>query len=150
MMTEENTLYPTFSCFDDAMHFIEYVWKNYPSLDEIFVVHAIGKAHDEGETRYSHGWVEDHNVGVCIYAGYLKGVKVYMCSPIEEYYSKFKFIETTKYTPKQAITLNLKHGTFGPWEPKYVALCNDGVEHIVLGGVTDVRAKLMGPLPITK
>jgi hypothetical protein len=148
-MTEENTLYPTFSCFDDAMHYIEYVLKAAPEMDNIFVVHAIGIAHDEEGRRYSHAWVEDHNVGVAIYAGFLQGVKVYLCSPLNEYYSKFKFIETTKYTPMEAVNNNLKHGSFGPWEPKYVALCGNG-EHTILGDVTDVRASVMGPLPVMK
>lgn len=146
MMDQNNTVYPTHSCFDDALEFINYVALEYRDEDTsmISLVHGIVRG-DDGN-NYAHGWVEDSSTRLAIFAGVLKGEKIYFYTPIEEFYTKNRVKETTKYTIKEAIENNIRTIHFGPWEPKYVALCGGGGYHTVIGG-GEMRLGTIGKLP---
>jgi hypothetical protein len=140
-----NVVHPTFSCFDDAMEFIEYVAKEHKQddLSMIKLVHGLFTGNDN--KSHTHAWVEDSSMEVAIFAGMWKGDKIYFYSPIDQFYSSHKITETTKYTLREAAEKNLTHQTFGPWEPKYVALCGDG--HYETVGSGEMKLGTVGRLP---
>lgn len=124
MTVDFNALEPTHTCFDDALDLIVDIVKENPRLgpsDELQLVHAICKA-PTGEL-FAHAWVEYKEM--CIFAGILNGIKTYFQAAKDEYYLNFAVGEHTKYAVKDAILMNWKHGTYGPWEEKYERLCGD-------------------------
>jgi hypothetical protein len=67
MTGPNNTLYPTYHCFDDALEFLDYVACSGVGPDNMMLVHSINKSQDGRE--YCHAWVEDPNLDVAIFAG---------------------------------------------------------------------------------
>lgn len=117
-------IYPTFTCFDDALEFVEDLvrTKNTAALTNVLVVHAICVM-PSGE-RYAHAWVETG--GNCIFKGVIEGEACYITARQSEYYDHFAVQETTKYNWLQAGLENRLAGTYGPWEQKYLALTRQG------------------------
>jgi hypothetical protein len=146
--TGQNSLYPTHSCFTDAMELMDYTAMNEPEVLPAWrIVHAICEMPDG--TRYAHAWVEDNNLHVAVFAGILNGEKVYMLAQIFDYEHHLKVIESTKYTVKEAAFNNINSGHFGPWEKKYQALSNrEGNQrtHMVQDG-RPLACHRLGPLP---
>lgn len=121
-------IYPTNKCFDDALDFISLILQEKSEerealRHELFLVHAICKMPDG--RRYSHAWVEDCKTKTCIFKGILENEASYFARDIKQYYEHIMPLEWTKYTVMQASEQNELHGTFGPWEPRYQALCRD-------------------------
>lgn len=148
-MNEETTIYPTHSCFDDAMEFIDWMaleFKEDKDLDELFLVHSINQTN--AGRAYAHAWVEDNNSGVAVFAGIYKGEKAYFYSPVKDFYDRFNVQETTKYTVKEAVENNLRTCNYGPWEDKYIALCANGDRTVL--GQGEMKAGLLGTLPTRK
>ena len=143
-----NTVYPTYSCFDDAMEFIDYVACEYNGEDTsmITLVHGLMTG-DDGEP-HSHAWVEDSSTKTAIFAGLWKGEKIYFYSPIDEFRKSYRITYYTRYTIKEALMKNMEHLHFGPWEPKYVALCGDGDKFTIGSG--QMRLGTIGKLPTKK
>lgn len=148
-MTEpNNTIYPTHSCFDDAMEFMEFVAKEYKNEDLSFLKLVHGTVKGDDGLPHAHAWVEDSGTEVAIYAGVLKCEKVYFYTPIEEFYSGWRVQETTKYTIKETVENNLRTIHFGPWEQKYKDLVADdkhGNHTFIVGGT--MRIGTLGKLP---
>lgn len=121
------TIYPTHSCFDDAMEFIEELAKQRnPIVHQMHVVHGIC-LHPDDNHRYSHAWVEEAEKFV-IFAGIHKGVKQYFAAPRDEYHADARVQEFTKYTALEAAQANRRTGSLGPWEQKYLRLTRQGLE----------------------
>lgn len=146
--TPNNTIYPTHQCFNDAMEFIDYVALAYKGEDTsmIKLVHGLITG-DDGKS-HAHAWVEDSSTETAIFAGIWKGEKIYFFSPVGQFYEKYRVTETTKYTIAEALAENLRTIHFGPWEPKYVALCGDG-DATFIGG-SEMRIGTIGKLPQRK
>ncbi len=140
-----NVLSPTFSCFDDSLEFIDYVACEYPQddLSMLTLVHGIFTGDDQ--KPHTHAWVEDSSTETAIFAGILRGTKMYMFARLSDYYDKYKFTETKRYTVQEALRANLASGHFGPWEAKYAALCGNGERTVVGSG--EMRCGTIGPLP---
>lgn len=145
-MEPNNTIYPTHSCFDDALEFIEWVAKEYKTEDLSFLTLVHGIAQGDGGALHAHGWVEDSGMNVAIYAGILRSEKVYFYTPIDEYYKAHRVQETTRYTLREALEHNLRTIHFGPWEPKYVALTGGGEHYTVIKSGT-IKIGTLGKLP---
>lgn len=119
-------IYPTHTCFDDALDMLEEAVIAHPDCvftDEFKVVHAIClmKGSDE---RYAHAWLEYLGKQVW-FRGYLDGKLETFAADIKEYYEDARVQEFTKYTPREVNELNKKFVTYGPWEEKYLRLCRD-------------------------
>jgi hypothetical protein len=139
------TLYPTFECFTDAMEFIDIVVREYPEkINNTTLVHAICVT-EEGR-EYAHGWVEDSQLKAVIFAGIWMGAKTYFAAPFEEFFKTYRVKESTRYTIEEAMKMNLKTVSYGPWEDKYDALCGDG-EQTILGGGHIEKVSIIGSLP---
>ena len=120
-----NAIYPTYTCFDDALDLLaEAVKANPDAVDsgELRLVHGICLS-PSGE-KYSHAWVESFGMHVW-FMGILNGERAtFACSRIE-YYEDARVQETTKYTPREAWALNYEHENYGPWIERYKKLCKD-------------------------
>ncbi len=122
-------LEPTHTCFDDALDYISKRVVADPPLAHgttLVLVHGIATGAN-GEP-YSHAWCEEN--GQCWDAGIWNGQHVYYSVAAAEYYAARRIQETTRYTVKQACLLNYGSNHYGPWEPRYQALCGLG-RHIV-------------------
>lgn len=127
------TLYPTHTCFDDALDMLAQAVKANPGSyesDELRLVHAVCVAPDGAE--YSHAWVESNGTHVWFEA-LTNGHRVQYVSDLGEFYAEYQVKETTKYTPPQAWAENKKHETYGPWIDRYKLLC--GNDHKTWGPV---------------
>lgn len=118
-------IYPTHHCFDDALDFIIEVLKANPQdrdalLERLFLVHGLCQAPDGHP--YAHAWVEDSRKTACIFRGIVDGETHYFAAAKDEYYADAKVLEVTQYSVQEALEQNRRHGTFGPWEPRYIAL----------------------------
>jgi len=116
----EKILFPTHSCFDDAMDLIEaWVTAEPPEYHRLVLVHGICSMPD-GEP-YAHAWVERGDE--CFFMGVLNGQRQAMRAEKGVFYPKFEVGETTRYTVAEAIAENARSNHYGPWRPEYVALC---------------------------
>ncbi|SRR6266496_2263260 len=121
---QDHQLHPTHTCFDDALDFITAVLQQNPAdrqalIRELMLVHAICLS-PEGEP-YAHAWVE--HAGRCIFRGILHGTLHYYATSLEEYYAEMHVQDVTRYSPQTALDENKRCNTYGPWVPKYLALC---------------------------
>lgn len=119
----KNTIYPTNTCFTDALEYLEEELKVKPLVVKAthFLVHGI-LTHEDGY-QYSHAWVE---VGEEVtFSGIWGGRKVYCTALREEYYREMGFVCCTRYSFQQVLHMNLKHENYGPWEEKYLKLCRN-------------------------
>ena len=124
MAIENRSIYPTHTCFDNALDFIAAVLQENPDdrdvlVTELSLVHGICLAPD-GQP-YAHAWVE-HGAH-CIFAGILDGKQKYFAAFHDDYYAELGVQEVTRYTLQDALTHNRRTGHYGPWERRYRALC---------------------------
>jgi hypothetical protein len=134
-------LLPTFHCFDDALDYLSERVKASPRLARslsIMLVHGIARSEDG--RRYAHAWVEES--GKCWDAALYEGQRIWYSVPREEYYAARDIQATTRYTIRQAARLNLRSGHYGPWEPRYRALCggSDQIMGRIEADATGARA----------
>lgn len=121
-MTE---LLPTYHCFDDALEYLNQRVLAEPRLAHrktLILVHGIATG-ETGEA-YAHAWCEEG--GMCWDAAMLDGQRVWYSVACAEFYAARAIQATTRYTVRQACLRNLESGHYGPWEPRYRALCGRG------------------------
>ena len=119
-------VYPTHTCFDDALEYIGEMLKNHPAavmFEDVVLVHAICIM-PNGD-QYAHAWVESKLTKTAYFFGIVKGGRVRIDVDSEEYRKELQVVEFIEYTPYEACKENYKHGTFGPWKEKYLNLCRD-------------------------
>ncbi len=109
-----STIYPTHSCFDDAIDRLQELG------GAATLVHAICVG-DDG-TRYAHAWVE--HGGVVWDSGQLAdGRRVSYAADLLDFYRERRVQQKWRYTILEMLRENRRHGTYGPWEPDLRALC---------------------------
>lgn len=109
---------PTHRCFDDALEYLEdliraqdaCVWSHR-------LVHGIVKLSD-GLT--AHAWVERGDD--VIQCGILGGERIYYTMHWDEFQRELQPQAMTRYTIREAWEQNKRHGTYGPWEQRYLDL----------------------------
>lgn len=133
-------IYPTFTCFDDALEFLGDRVKADPvaAARQLMLVHGICLAPEGPKkgTPFAHAWVEEMKPeGVVVWqAGILEGQRVLYSVGLQEFTQSFQVQQFTRYTVHQAALENERTCHFGPWIPEYEALCNHGPDEI-FGGV---------------
>ncbi len=118
------TIYPTHTCFDDALEYIAEIVKRNVFLidsDQHFLVHGILLSPDFG--AYSHAWVEEGDF--VWFGGIIEGQKGYCQVARNEFYEEMQVQEVTKYSIRKARRENLRTGHYGPWLDKYRQLTRD-------------------------
>lgn len=121
MPDDDEPIYPTHTCFDDALELMAML--NSPELQpKLTVVHALCQAPDGGV--YAHAWLERDGIGA-IFGGIFKGEKVYVEAPLEEYRAGLKIQDETRYTVSEAIRENRRTNHLGPWVERYRQACAD-------------------------
>jgi hypothetical protein len=127
MSETENTIYPTNTCFDDALDLIASILKAHPHAaytDEFVLVHAICVHPDDGHD-FSHAWVEDNPRGRVLAMGIYKGERIMVIEERPKFYAELKPKDVTKYTPREAWQENKRTMHYGPWKEQYLKLCRD-------------------------
>lgn len=123
------SLYPTHTCFDDALDFLQAQVRRTPLIvwtTEWKLVHAI--CHPPGKNPYSHAWIERTvPSGIDCYfwgrANSPDGPIVQAVAEKDEFYKEFYVTShITRYTLREVYDQNTIHGTFGPWEERYQVL----------------------------
>ncbi len=116
---------PTAKCFDDAIEFLEFLADECPAAvtesRDLWLVHAICRAHNEARTLYAHAWVEWSDQ--CFEAGMVGGKRLYYAIPQERYYKAHDVQQATAYNMKSVIRENERTNNYGPWQDEYLALC---------------------------
>lgn len=123
MSTDRTTVYPTNSCFDDALDLLTLLAKERNPIihdPSLRVVHGLVW---QAGTPSAHAWVEIGDQ--CIFRGILEGEARYFSADWQEYYFELVVRETTRYTLREAITHNWKHNNYGPWEERYREFCRE-------------------------
>jgi hypothetical protein len=125
-LSPEHSIFPTKHCFDDALEFVVAVLQANPAevpalRRSLKVVHGICTAPDGHP--YAHAWAEDDQTGLCYFRGIVRGELWYFGTPKDQYYAEVRVQERTRYSVRSAADHNKRHGTYGPWLPKYLALC---------------------------
>jgi hypothetical protein len=116
----EKILFPTHSCFDDALDLIDaWVTDDPAEYHRLILVHGICSM--PGGEPYAHAWVEREDQ--CIFVGALNGQRQTMMVETVFFYLKFEVGETTRYTVAEAVAENARSNHYGPWKPEYIALC---------------------------
>jgi hypothetical protein len=124
MAVQDPHIYPTHECFNDALDFISDVLIQNPDdrealVEELLLVHGICLAPD-GQP-YAHAWVQDGDR--CIFCGILDGTRGYFAASRDEYYAEMRVQDVTRYPVHEALRHNRRTRHYGPWLPKYRALC---------------------------
>jgi hypothetical protein len=123
-------VYPTGTCFDDALDLIQEILKAEPdrfSRGEIVLVlrlvHGVCR-HTDG-THYAHAWVENVAADTCLFVGIYRNCRSVIVAARPEFYSAYRVVETQieRYTYPQVILLNHTTGHYGPWTQTLRDLC---------------------------
>lgn len=124
-----STIYPTGTCFDDALDYLVTRVKADPRIAHerrVRLAHGIALI-PEGQPgageRFAHAWVEeaDH----CYTMGILRGERVLVVHEHDAFYLRLRIERVTHYTIRQAYLENLRTNHYGPWKPEYLALCRN-------------------------
>ncbi len=118
-MNVEQVIYPTGHCFDDALDLLVALLKAGADPERLALVHGICLAPDGH--HFAHAWVE--STVSCLFRGLVEGTSHYFAVAHEQYYADARVQEVTYYSVREAWVANRRHGTYGPWIPRYKALC---------------------------
>jgi hypothetical protein len=127
-----DNLYPTGTCFDDAIDYLNWLCTQEPWNIKKFnkkyrVVHGI--CHFEDGRPYAHCWLEKGNKAM--------DFRMYNDKKVMVQYTKGEFISILKpsrairYTIQECCDLEKRvHGHPGPWHPEIITLCKDVQEQL--------------------
>jgi hypothetical protein len=124
-----SVLMPTHSCFDDSLQYISdaVLEDKDEAILHLRLVHGICLAPEgpEKDRPFSHAWVEQDR-RVVIQCALLDGEPIWFGCLRKEFYLKMRVQVSTVYTVEEAVHKNWEKGTYGPWDPAYLALCGHG------------------------
>lgn len=123
-MGDGGTIYPTFSCFDDAVDYLNLLMHEGTPFAEVHahrVVHGIVLSPD-GEPS-AHAWVE--NGDEIIQAGIFEGDRVWLKMTRAEFAERYAVQKAVRYSPTELVRMQRVRGP-GPWDPEIRKRCNDG------------------------
>ena len=118
------SLYPTNTCFDDAMEYIEFRLTEDPSLvhdERLILTHVLAEVLEPGPHQgeiITHAFCVEN--GECVDMWILNGERVAAFRTPSEMAQSLRIIESTRYNLKQVHQENVRSGTYGPWEQKYL------------------------------
>lgn len=120
---DDEPIYPTGTCFDDAPDFFMFlVNEDHRNSGLWIIVHGICLNPDD-DSPFAHAWLE--SFGRVMDGGIYKGDKIMVEYPIQEFYSRLRVHDVTKYFPDEWVAKNIATNNYGPWEEKYKKLCKD-------------------------
>ncbi len=125
MSDPSTNIYPTGTCFNDALELFEYFITMDPTrIRTLTLVHAIcikpvGSPGAGG--LFAHAWIEEGDIVWS--AGILNGVKVQYSCEAQSFREQLQLQDETRYSAWDVHRENRRTGTFGPWVEKYRALC---------------------------
>lgn len=117
-MGDDMTIYPTHTCFDDAIANLIRLMKQHGReqvrAGEILIVHAI--IAPEG-VDMAHAWLERGGKTV-IFSGFYEGDEIMAEADRDEYYAGAKIQYVVKYTLFEAYDAEQRAGHYGPWDDR--------------------------------
>lgn len=117
-------LRPTHRCFDDALDYLENrVRSGTRAVFTYKLVHGICLIPGEACVRFAHAWVDEGER--IVQAFLMSGERVYIGFTHSDFEEIYRPQESTVYSLHQAWEMNERHATYGPWEPRYQALCHE-------------------------
>lgn len=134
-------IYPTHTCFDDAIEILCEIIKQDPGIietTEFELVHAIVSPAGK---ELAHAWIE-RNREICFWVGIVEGNQIVFASKRDDYRQQFNVVEEKRYTIREMWEENARHNNFGPWIEKYRALCGSDNG---LAGEMELKAMRVGP-----
>lgn len=116
----EKIFHPTYSCFDNAMEFLEIAARSSPDFkkyeNNFRIVHGILQSPDF--IKISHAWIEvQHKFVIEKYQ--VDDSFVFVQFLKKEFYEVLNIIENKRYTMEKMIYWNNKTGMYGPWEKPF-------------------------------
>lgn len=122
-------IYPTHSCFDDALELVAQLVLLYPEKEaDLFIVHALCKA--QGGEIYAHAWMEDDRKNMAVFTGIQDAERRHFAGVLLEYRAYLNVQEHQRYRWKEAYALNVLTGHQGPWETKFRVACGNSSRKI--------------------
>ena len=105
-------IYPTHTCFDDAL---DYLVK--PLKPELLLCHGIVRPNGYNA---AHAWIYNPIEDRIYQWGFMEdGKRCRVSFKLIEYQQQLKVVIFTYYTWQQALHLNARYNHFGPWEQLY-------------------------------
>lgn len=120
-----DSLYPTHTCFDDAIEIIEFFCKSNPALikmESISLIHAV--IHPPKYDIHAHAWIEWHFRNAIFQKNVYQGEKIITEFHRDTYWQNSRVLIYRKYSMKDVARLNKESGTYGPWDEVFKKYCN--------------------------
>lgn len=134
-MSDDNVIYPTGKCFDDALEFFGECVKQPGEEHRFRLAHGICLMPDEQPNAgqpFAHAWVvEFARNGVLVWSfGIWKGFRIRYSAERGEMYAHLRPQAVTYYTAEEAWNENRRTGHYGPWRAEYLALVRNPVAEL--------------------
>ena len=114
-------IYPTNTCFDDALDLIGDIITVHPRRrGTLFLVHALCKPEKE---IFAHAWVEEGEEAY--WFGILNKQRMLFGSPRKKYRTGLGAFDITRYSVKHAAQENNRTNHYGPWIDRYQKYCKE-------------------------
>jgi hypothetical protein len=118
-------IYPTGTCFDDAIANLTYLMKregvSRVKNGEFRIVHAIIHPKEEKEAL-AHAWIESPTS--VYFSGIVDGEKILVEVNRTEYYLNANVKKAVSYTLFEAYEEEMRRGHYGPWDEEIRPLCS--------------------------
>lgn len=130
-MDDRENVYPTHSCFDDAIEYIIHIGETDQGyLKNLSITHALLKVNNkqfvgQHKGKFAHAWVNDKKKKTILHSGIKGGERVIISWDNEVYFEHHEIIEFTEYTVEEIIEMNAKFLSYGPWEERYLKYCGE-------------------------
>jgi hypothetical protein len=127
-MSDDDTIYPTHTCFTDAMEFLVDVVKHAPAtMDEYTLVHAV--CLPGSDRAYAHAWIERRTPkGTEAWqSGIWRRHRVQYAVMASELEQELRPQRIWRYSIEDASALNRETGMLGPWVRELEDLCTPHV-----------------------
>ena len=123
-MDNNFTIYPTHTCFDDVIDFINYEFICKNPIDKYLIFHVIRWTKELGD--HSHAFVIDTDKNEVIDHGLMfNNDRVQFRCHVPDYLAENVFKKTVCYTPLECFQLQRSTGIMGPWDKDIVKVTGD-------------------------
>src|SRR5687768_16933600 len=99
------TIYPTHTCFDDALDYLVLLHDAGEPFAHLIIVHALCLV---GNELAAHAWLEDLADDTCIFAGTLRGKTGYCMVDRAVYRTGLRIQDETRYSVAEALDANAR------------------------------------------
>lgn len=121
---EISEIYPTGTCIDDAMEYLERrIYQDIDTARDLIVVHAICLMplhQPNAGKRFVHAWVEEGDI--CYFMGHTEAGRAVIGAEKASFYEELRPQGVTRYTMEDVYKENQRTRSYGPWKQEYIDL----------------------------